>query len=1206
MMRNLTFLLRVFSLLTVLTLAIHAQTATATLRGSVTDGSGNITPGAAVTLTQTSTNLKRTFTVGETGQYSFTFLEPGRYILEVQVKGFKTFRQEQIELAVAQAAELNVMLQPGDIAETINVSAGETSLQLDTASAALGGVVQRTQIDNLPLNGRNVFQLAQLEVGVNTSPGSRSATPNLSAGGVGEISINGGRTLTNEIVVDGMPITNKADNLPSFRPSPEAVQEFRIVTNTYSAEYGRTGGGALNFSVRSGSTQVRGTLFEFLRNDAFDAANFFVNQTGSQKEKFRFNQFGGNLGGPVYLPRFGEGGPAVKKLDKLFFFFNYEGLRVRQARLRQSNVPTLKQRDGDFSELLGATIANVNVRDTNGTLIPARVGMIYVPGAVVAAGQPGAGSRVVFANNVIPAARFNAVGLNLLRSFPLPNRTGFTNNYVVNSPSASNENQVVARLDYSLSQKHLLYGRVIKDFSSSFNAGPFPGNIAGTQASPILRSRPSTAVVDYVWTISPRVVFHANGGMTQSVADSRTYSDGYDPTTLGFPSYLANASGDARVFPSATVTGYTTLGPPRNFGNARNIQDIFSFNQDVSFLFGAHSLKLGANERSYRIYNNRPDDPAGNFTFTRAFTARTAADAQSGDAVASLLLGNPSTGRLAIVPQPAVQSLYYAFFAQDDWQVNKRLTLNLGLRWEADLGNTERFNRLTNFDLQGQFPISSLSVAFPTATGLGTRTLNLRGAVTPVGRGTVSTREQYDRDLNNWGPRIGLALKLDDKTVLRAGGGIFYASNSGGGFATQTYALSDTAETPFIATLDNVTPTPGTSLSNPFPNGIVQVPTAFPGAIYGYGQQILPVKVRNIRQPKIGQWNLSLQRELPGHLKVQAAYAGSASMGLLSGPTDLNQLTPENLALGATILNTTVANPFLTLPTNQRPASTSILGRATVTVAQLLRPYPQFGNVVSYNMNEAHATYHSLQLRVERRFSDGLLFTAGYTFAKTIDDVSGISAGATIQVPNYQNYYDRRSNKALSTFDVRHRFIGNVTWRLPFGYDGRYLKSGVTGQVLGGWGVNAIVQAQGGFPLSITAVSNGLQGLAFVGGNAAVGILRPNLIGDPVIADATQRKTTLQWFNTAAFQVPAQYTFGNAPRTFGNLRGPGYFGTNLSLQRNFRITEATRLQFRAEAFNLFNRANFTTPAAILGAANFGRLLAAEDARQMQLALKLYF
>jgi hypothetical protein len=1205
MRKQITLLTGSLLLSAMLAATAQAQTATATLRGSVDDGSGKVTPGATVTLTQTSTNLKRTFTTGGDGQYSFTFLEPGSYSLEVQAQGFKLHKQERIELSVAQIAELNVALEPGSISDTVTITANETTLQLDTASSSLGGVVQRSQIDDLPLNGRNVFQLAQLEPGVNTSPGSRSATPNLSAGGVGELSINGGRTLTNEIVVDGTPITNKGDNLPSLKPSAEAIQEFRIVTNSYSAELGRTGGGALNFSIRSGGSKVRGTLFEFLRNDALDATNFFANATGAGKEKLRFNQFGGNLGGPVYLPRFGTGGAPVAKLDKLFFFVNYEGLRIARANLRQSTVPTEKMRNGDFTELLGAAIPNVSVRDTNGNLIPAQQGMIYVPGALVATGQPGAGSRVVFAGNSIPANRINLVGKNAIAYYPLPNRAGRTNNYVINSPINTNENQLIVRMDYNLSQKHLLYGRLIQDFTSSTNAGPFPGSIAGTQANPNQSQKPGSLVLDYVWTVSPRVIIHLNNGGTRFGNKGLTYSDGFDLTSLGFPASVANASGDARVFPSFAPTGYTTLGPTRNFGNVINFQDTFSFNQDLSWLRGAHSFKFGGNERAYRIYNTRPDDPAGNFTFTRVFTARTVNDTVSGDAIASFLLGNPASGRLAIAPQPAVQNLYYSFFAQDDWTVNRRLTLNLGLRWEADLGNTERYNRLTSFDPQGAFPTSSLTVAFPAATNLGTRTIPIRGAVSAVGRSGVSNREQYDRDLNNWGPRIGLALKLDDKTVLRAGGAIYYASTTAGGFSTATLAVSDLAETAFIATLDNnLTPTPGTNLSNPFPNGIVQPPAGFPGPLYGYGQQTLPVKLRDIRQPKIGQWNLSLQRELPGHLKAQVAYAGSASIALLGGPTDLNQLTPEALALGATVLNTQVTNPFLALPVEQRPAASSILGRATVTVSQLLRPYPQFGSVVSYNMNESHATYHSVQFRLERRFSDGLLFTTGYTFSKTIDDISGVSAGPTIQVPNYQNYYDRRANKSLSTFDARHRFIGNVTWKLPFGYAGRYWKDGLLGQVVGGWGVNAIVQAQSGFPLNIGAATNGLQGLAYVGssGNG----LRPNLIADPVLADDSQRKKTLTWFNTAAFQAPPQFTFGNSPRTFSNLRGPAYFGTNLSLQRNFKFTETSRLQFRAEAFNLFNRTNFTIPSTILGAVNFGQLINAEDARQLQFALKLYF
>ncbi len=1182
---------------------VFGQTATATLKGVVSDNSGGVAPGAVVTLTQISTGLKRGFKTDSAGQFTFTLLEPGLYNLEVQAQGFKSARQAGLKLEVAQQAELNVALEPGSLNESVTITANETALQLDTASSALGGVVDRRQIDALPLNGRNVMQLAQLEPGVNSSPGSRAANPGGGAGGYAELSINGGRTLTNEVIVDGVPITNKADNLVSLRPSLDAVQEFRVVTNSYNAEYGRTGGGALNFSTRAGTSKLRATLWEFIRNDATDATAFFSNLSGQGKEKLRFNQFGGNLGGPVYAPRFGTGGPLAQKLSKVFFFFNYEGLRLPTTNLRTSTVPTAKMRGGDFSELLGAAIANVNVRDTTGALIPARQGMIYVPGAVVAAGQPGAGSRVVFANNLIPANLINTVGKNAVAYYPLPNQAGqssLINNYLINSAANSSDNQFIARVDYNLSSARQLYGRIIQERNLGTNDGPYPGNLATTQANMRSQTRPGTAGLDYVDTLTPRLVLHASGGWTRQSIVSTTISDGFDPASLGFPAALANASGDSRVFPSFAPTGYSTLGPPRNFGSTKNNQDTFSFNQDLSWLRGAHSFKFGANERVYRIYNHRPDDPAGNFGFTRAFTARTATDIVSGDAIASLLLGNPATGRLGIAPDPAVQNLYYAFFVQDDWKVTSRLTLNLGLRWEADLANTERYDRLTNFDFNAPFPVSSLSVAFPAATNLGTRTLPLRGVITPVGRGNAATREQFDRDLNNFGPRIGLAFKLDDKTVLRAGGGIFYGSSSGGGFSNATYAMGDLAETGFIATLDNVTPTPGTNLGNPFPSGIVRPTGAYDGPLTNYGQQLLSVRLRTIRQPKIGQWNLSLQRELPGHLIAQAAYAGSASIGLLGGPTDINQLSEEAQALGATILNTTVANPFLTLPVDQRPAATSILGRATVTVAQLLRPYPQFGRVQSFNANESHATYHALQTKISRRFNDGLAFSAAYTFAKTIDDISGISAGPTIQVPNYQNYYNRRADKSLSTFDVRHRFIGNVTWQLPFGNGRRYLKEGALGKIVGGFSLNAITQAQIGFPLSVTAVNAALLGLSFTQ-------LRPNLIADPKLSgDRPKADRIAQWFNPAAFAQPAQYTFGNAPRVLPTMRGPGYFSTNLSIQRDFKFTETLRFQFRAEGYNIFNRANFTTPSAILGANNFGRIINTEAPRQFQFGAKLYF
>jgi hypothetical protein len=1201
-------IMTLLSALIAMSAIVNAQTATATLKGVVSDAGGSAVPGAVVTLTNAATNLKKTFTTDEGGHFTFTFIEPGFYALEAQAGGFKIHRQPRLQIEVGQTIDQNITLAAGDVKETVNIVATE-SAGLDTATSGLGGVVGRKRVDALPLNGRNVFQLAQLEIGVTTAPGSRGANPDLTASG--EISINGGRTLNTEAFVDGIPLANKGDNRISLRPSPDAVQEFQIVTNSFPAEYGRTGGGALNFSTRSGGVELRGTLFEYLRNDAFDARSYFVNANpNGVKEKLRFNQFGGNLGGPVYLPRFGEGGRAFSKVSNLFFFINYEGLRISQTRQQLSTVPTVKMRQGDFSELLGAVIPGVTVVDTNGNLTPARIGQIYVPGPVVASGA-GAGSRVAFANNVIPESMINPVGRAALAYYPPPNATGtpnsgglgFSNNYVANTLATTDNHQITARIDYNLSASQQIFGRVIKDHNILENSGPFPTSIASPIQNPRQSSVPGAWVVNYVNTISPKVVLHFNAGFTRFNNDATHFSRGFDVTGLGLPSYIAAASDDTGIFPTLNPNGYNSLGPPRNFGFYHNNQDVASLNQDLSLAPGAHSIKLGANERVYRKYNYRPDDPAGNFTFSRSFTQRipTETTPQTGDAIASLLLGNPASGRLAIAPQPAIQSKYFALFVQDDWRFNSRLTLNLGLRWDLETGNTERFNRLSNFDPDAQFPASQITVTFPAATGLGTQTIPLRGVVTPVGRGGVKNRENYDRDYNNFGPRLGLAFKLNEKTVIRAGGAIFYAPLGGGGFNNVTAAMADLAETGFIASLNNgVSPAPGTNLSNPFPSGIVRPANAYLGPLTAFGQQSIPVRLRDIRPPKIAQWNLNVQRELPGGITVEAAYAGGAGIGLRSGATDINQLSPEAIAVARQFGNLTVPNPFLNLPADQRPPATSILGRPTVTVAQLLRPYPQFGNVVSYTANESHSSYHSFQLTVWRRTGSGLTFSAGYNFSKSIDDLTSMSINnQTIQIQYYQDYHNRRADKSLSNFDITHRFIGDVTWRSPFGRERRFVRDGVAAKLIGGFSINAIAQAQSGFPLSISATNASLQGLAF-------NSLRPNIAADVRTSADSKADRLRQYFNTKAFEQPAPYTFGSAPRTLPNLRGPGYFTTNLSLQRDFNFTENARLQIRAEAFNVFNRANFQVPGTVLGASSFGVITSTEDPRQVQFAARIYF
>jgi hypothetical protein len=1182
----------------------EAQTSTATLRGSVSDGTEKVVPNAIIKLTRNLTNQAKTFVTDANGQFSFTFLEPGTYTLEVNAEGFKSYQRKDLVLEVGQTAEISVALAIGLKEEVVVVEGG--TLQLEESTGTLGGVVEQRRIESLPLNGRNVLQLSSLEAGVVGTSATRQANPPVTS--QASFSVSGGRALTNEILFDGATITSKSDNLPAFRPSPDTIQEFRISTNSYSAEIGRSGGGAISFVTRSGGKDFRGTLWEYFRNDALDANNFFANKTGVGKQKLRFNQFGGNISGPVILPRFGEGGSLFFK-PKAFFFFNYEALRSSSSLPQSGIVPTARMRTGDFGELLGlslfSTAANCggavstttsafpcNVVDTSGATVQARVGMIY---------QVVGTTRRAYAGNIIPTVSQNPVGRALLNYYPLPNGSlvlnangTLGNNYFTSENQSSSNNQIVARLDYSISNNQQIYGRIISEFNSGKAEGSFPGLVSSRSGSSNTSSRPQSIALDYVNNLTGTSVLRLNVGWTRLNLENLTFSNGFNLNLINYPANIINASGDSNVFPTIAPTGYSPLGSARNFGNLKNTQDTFSFSADYNLVVGSHSFKMGANQRYYTIYNTRPDDPTGNFTFVRASTARAATDTLSGDTIAGLLLGVPNTGRLGIAPRPAVVSRYTAFYFQDDWIVNKRLTLNLGLRYEIDFPVTDRYDALTNFRPELNFPVPSITIPITNSTGGALPTgvaglvRSLRGQVTSVNDSNDSAGEQQNRDLNNFAPRIGFALKLTDKTVLRGGGGIFYSSATGGGLTAPAFAYGNLSETPYVAGT-------GVTLSNPFPNGIVQ-----PGAVtpfFGYGQASVPARVRDIVQPQIIQWNLSLQRQLPYRIFVETSYTGSSGSFILGGTTDLNQLSPEALALGATVLDTAVNNPFLTLPVDQRPSATSILGRPTVTVGQLLRPFPQFGNIVSFFPNDAHSTYHAGLFKVGRRVGDDLTFQVSYTFSKLIDNISGIQAtGIGVQVPNYQNANNRSLDKSLSTFDFRNIFVANSSYNLPFGKGKTFLKEGALSKIFGGFGLNFITQFQNGSPLAILQANNALQGLAYIQ-------QRPNLTGSPVLRAGEQ--TIDRWFNTAAFALTPNYQFGNTPRTL-NLRAPSYFSTNISLQRNFQLQEQIGMQFRAEAFNVFNRANFGLPGTVFGGANFGVVTTAEDPRQIQFAVRLMF
>lgn len=1137
-------------------LSCYGQTATATLRVLVADSSGGAVPDAALKLTQTAKGIAHAAISNTAGQYTFSFLDPGSYTLEVKASGFSPYTQSGILLEVGQSSIVNVPLQVGAVSEAVTVVA--SAVQLETASGALGAVIDHRTVDDLPLNGRNPYQLAQLNSSVTATPSSRSANPTL-AGAVA-VSVNGGRSLQNEVLLDGSPINGRADNWPALSPSPDSVQEFRIQSSSYSAEYGRAGGGTLNFVTRSGTNQFHGTLWEFARNDALDANSFFANRQGAGKGKLRFNQFGGNFGGPILK-------------NRLFFFGNFEALRIESGVLRQSTVPTARMKSGDFSELRGA---------------------IYFPNSD--------GTRTPFAGNLIPAQLQNAVGRNILSYYPDPNRPGFVNNYAIFSPTSTTNRQLVTRLDYQISSRQNIFFRLTRDWDIATSEGNFPGSIASTTAEGTTTDDPLALTLDYVNTLSPHMILHLTAGASRHTLVRTQPSSGFDLTTLGLPSYLATASGEGQVFPTIGPAGYATLGPLKVYGVTDTYQNNFPFGGDLTVLKGAHAIKVGASYRVYQVNNFRSNDPAGNFSFTRGFTARTPTDAASGDAIASLLLGLPSAGDIGIVPRLAAQNAYIGAYFQDDWTISPKLTVNLGLRWDSDLPTTERFNRLTNFDMGAAFPVSP-SIVFPEALNLAPRTGQLTGALQFLGRAGNSDRGLSNADLNNFAPRFGIAYKLTNATVIRGGAGLFYSPMMGGGISPGVLGMiGESIETTYIASLDNgVTPAPGFSLSSPFPNGIQSPPGASQGALTAYGNANVQSRLRDLRNPYVGQWNLNIQRELPAGMIAEIAYSGSAGIGLLGGNLDLNEISPEVRALGPSALSTQIANPFLRLPADQRPPASTAIGRPTVSVAQLLRPYPQFGIVTALFQNTAHSTYHALQTRLERRFSANLYFRFSYTFSKMIDDISAISSNNGTQVADVQDANNRRLDKSLSTFDAGHRFAGNIGYALPFGRGKAFWnRAGAVDWFFGGWNLNAIITAQSGFPLAMSATAPAGQ----LGLSART--LRPNIVGDAAGTGGATDQKIRAWFNTAAFGQPASFQIGNGPRTMPDVRGPGYLGTDIAIHKNFAIRENMRFQLRLEAFNAFNRVNFTIPGTVFGNPGFGVISGTEDARSLQIAAKFYF
>ena len=1130
--------LRLVALCIALVLAcdLSAQSITATITGTVTDSSGAVIPNAEVTIINIETNARTSATTDGRGSYTAPLLPRGQYTLEVSAPGFRKFVREGITLQVQQTARIDVELALGAVADTVVVTAD--AIRLETENATLAKIVDNRTIVNLPLNTRNVYSLVFLTPGVTGTVGNSY--------GEMRYSVNGGRQRTMDTLIDGVtaahPTVNGFAGISVF-PSVDAIEEFKLLGANFPAEFGRSLGSVLNIVFKSGTNEFHGSAYEFLRNSKLDANNFFDNTRGRKLASFKRSQFGGVFSGPI-------------RKDKTFFMVSYEGLRERSAATTVFSVPTELERRGDFSQ----------TRAANGQVIT-----IYDP-LTTRPNPGGSGSiRTAFAGNVVPADRMDPVALNVLKYLPLPNTTptGVTNqnNYSNSASRPLDMDMSDYRVDQVISERQRIFGRYSTRLNVNAAAAFFPKELQIAEGRIVEEDHVHGGVIDYTNTLTPTTILNLRGGVSRTLYVYNNQGLGFVPSSLGLPKYI-DTTVDFVMFPGFSFTDYRSLG---GGDHRRNAFMSYTGVASISKIVNSHNLKFGTDTRMMRVNTNEARS-ASNYNFSRAITQGpnpTAATATAGNAIASLLLGAGSGGELIQnFKNVATQSFYIAGYFQDDWRVTKNLTLNLGLRWDIDTPRTERYNRTNYFDP---------NVASAAASALP----GLKGGLVFVGV-DGRPRTQFDADTNNWAPRFGLSWQFLPGTVVRAGYAILYGPSqqaAAGTIGTMGFSTSNS----WVTSIDGGL-TPYNYLRDPYPQGFAPVLGSQLGTLTQFGN-IIQATTRDIVSPHSQQLNVNIQRDLPMNTVVEVAYVMTRGFNLHrndEGGLSLNQLDPQYLSLGNQ-LNQSVPNPFF------GKFSGGVLSAATVTRGQLLRPYPQFQNVIPIYSVGARNWYDSLQVTGNKRFSHGLQFQAAYTWAKNLDD--GMA---------HQNSYDIRASRALSDIDVAHRFTIGYVYELPWGR-GRHWGGGwsrALDMAFGSWQVNGITTFQTGTPIQITASNTaGIFNL----------VTRPNNNGRSAKLDGPVHERLNKYFDTSVFSQPLPFTFGNVSPRLPDVRTDGVRNFDISLFKDFVFTERWRLQFRTEALNAFNTPRFGGPNTSVTSGTFGAITTQANApRQIQLGLKLIF
>lgn len=1111
--------------------AAFAQTAAVT--GLVTDPSDSAIPGAAVSVTNVGTGVVRTTVTNEVGYYTVGLLTQGRYEVQVELAGFRTVRQSNLTLNDAQILRLDVKLDIGGSQETIDVTA--TRPALDTETAAQSSVITSQKVVDMPLFGRNIMALAGLVAGVR--PVSASALT-LSAYGENQIAISGGSPSVNNVMVDGIAAENHTSGGMMVPLSPDATEEFRIVTRGAPAEYGRTGGGIINTISKSGTNRFNGSAWEFFRNKSLTWNDYFSLRNNNPKVPFEFNQYGATFGGPIMASR-------------TFFFANWEGVRQSTGSRAFFTVPTERQRRGDFSQTF----------DANGRLI-----VIYDPLTTRPdPNNPGRYLRDPFPGNVVPADRLNAIAQAVTGSYPMPNTPGTTNtgqnNFLGEGSQETEKDLFGVRIDHYFTPARRLFGRYTTDRSFIANPEYFGGGPSDPGGSDSSYPR-SSWVVNYSDSPSANLFIEARVGRNTFGIERTPRSLGFDVTQIGLPAAI-NDLVQIRSYPRFDIADASSIG--MNQGDpAGQTNRAYTAAGSATLVAGRHTFKAGGEFRRYE-WDSVQGDATFVFNFSRAFTngPDPNAAATSGYGFASFLLGNPASGVIHRHPLPAYRTNFVGVYAQDDWKVSPKLTLNLGLRWEYEGPTTDEHDALSNFD-----PTATTTVNGVTLNG---------GLIYPGANGL--SRGMREAEWDNIGPRAGFAYQVRPTTVVRGSYGLFYLPTtgvyirlSGTGFASQTA---------YVTSTDGGL-TPAGSLTNPFPQGIVQPSGSALGLLTGLGTSVLGDS-RDLKRGRSQQWDIDLQQQLWDSWAVVVGYMGNRGRDL-PATFNYNYLPESARALGSA-LQQQVPNPYYGLIT------AGTLAERTVTRATLLNTFPQFTGASGLT-NWAASDYHAATVRLERRMSQGVAVLASYTYSRLMDNNLGNGSNGFSEAGSnaVQNWDDLGAERAVSSSNQPHRLVVSGSYALPFGRSGGTLARALAG----GWQVNAVAQIVSGNVIAVTA-----NAPAF-GGN------RPNLTGESPSLD---NPTADMWLNRDAFANIPAFTFGNAPRNLPDTRTQALRNVDLSLFKDARFGDRLRAQFRFEVYNLANTTTLGNPVSNINAANFGQITTLRSGtapRRLQLGVKLTF